>query len=212
MKSQLLTLSAIAGLFCISFASEPEIREHTEIITTSDKSFEILVNGSLDPENIEITIENIGGAPVVNPRITVNGKYNWHTVEDLAAEITEGCGTDQEKAMAVFDFVVKNTYWWTHPSDITHQNPVRLFNVYGYHICSTAASQFVALCRPDFSVQVCVIILESAVGQTTGRNIHIVRLPAAKVQTHIQILARSMQRRKTGALIISRAVAHTGAA
>jgi len=124
-----------------------QIREHTELISTSSKTFVIEVGGTIDPKNIEITIENVGDVPVVNPRITVNGKYNWYTLEDLAAEITAGCTTEKEKAMAVFQFVEKQTYWWTYPKDRTSSNPVRHFNIYGYHICSQAACQFVALCR-----------------------------------------------------------------
>ena len=60
------------------------------------------------------------------------------TLEDLAAEITAGCTTEKEKAMAVFQFVEKQTYWWTYPKDRTSSNPVRHFNIYGYRICSQA--------------------------------------------------------------------------
>lgn len=124
-----------------------EIREHTEVVTASDHRFEIHVGGTADPENLEITIENIGESPVINPRITVNGKYNWYTLEGMANEITAGCSSDQEKAMAIFDFVEKQSYWWSYPKDRTSLNPVRHFNVYGYHICAQAAGVFVALCR-----------------------------------------------------------------
>ncbi|MFH1071553.1 MAG: transglutaminase domain-containing protein [Candidatus Glassbacteria bacterium] len=147
MRLNLPALIALSGLVSGSLAQQPTVKERSWIITASDTTFEVIAEGTADPENIEIGIENAGAVLVVNPRVTVNGRYDWHTVEDLAAEITAGCNTDQEKAMAVFDFVEKNTYWWTYPEDLTDQNPVRHFNVYGYHICSTAASQFVALCR-----------------------------------------------------------------
>ncbi|MBN2289873.1 MAG: transglutaminase domain-containing protein, partial [Candidatus Glassbacteria bacterium] len=124
-----------------------QLREHTEIITTADKTFEIEVSGTLDPENLEITVENIGDTPVKDPRITVNGRYDWYTLADLVAEITAGCTTEKEKALAVFDFVEKQSYWWSYPKDRSSLNPVRHFNIYGYHICSQAACQFVALCR-----------------------------------------------------------------
>ncbi len=126
---------------------EVKIKEHTELITTDSKIFEIEVAGTIDPENIEITIENAGDTPVKNPRITVNGRYNWYTLSDLAGEIIAGCTTEKEKAMAVFDFVEKQSYWWSYPKDRSSLNPVRHFNIYGYHICSQAACQFVALCR-----------------------------------------------------------------
>ncbi|MFC2075773.1 transglutaminase domain-containing protein [candidate division KSB1 bacterium] len=151
-----MSLTRVSGsiaiyLLLISFAgvgvSSAEIKEHTETITSNSHRFVIEVQGTVDPENIEIIIDNSGAKPVVNPRITVNGKYNWYTLADLAAEITEGCGTDQEKAMAIFQFVDRETYWWTYAKDDTRMNPVRHFNVYGYHICSDAACEFVALCR-----------------------------------------------------------------
>ena len=49
--------------------------------------------------------------------------------------------------MAIYAFVDQETYWWTYPQDRTRLNPVRHFNVYGYHVCSDAACEFVALCR-----------------------------------------------------------------
>ena len=52
---------------------------------------------------------------MVNPRISVNGRYNWYTLESLAAEITAGCRTDEEKAWAVFQFVRRESYWWRTP-------------------------------------------------------------------------------------------------
>lgn len=128
-------------------AQTAQVREHSEIITSRDRTFEIDVRGTVDPENIEITIENVGEAPAVNPRITVNGRYDWYTLKDMAEEITAGCTTEQEKVMAIFDFVEKQSYWWSYPKDRTSLNPVRHFNVYGYHICSQAACQFVAICR-----------------------------------------------------------------
>jgi hypothetical protein len=123
------------------------IKEHTEIIKSGEHTFEIETSGTIDPENLEITIENVGPVPVKNPRITVNGKYNWYTLENMVREITAGCNTDQEKAMAIFHFVNNQSYWWSYPKDRSSQNPVRHFNIYGYHICSQAACQFVALCR-----------------------------------------------------------------
>ena len=151
MKMTCFVFIAVYSFACSALAQAPttpgEIKQHTELVSTSSRTFEIEVGGTTHPENIVITIENVGDVPVNNPRITVNGKYNWYTLEDLAGEITAGCVTEKEKAMAVFDFVEKQTYWWTYPKDRTSQNPVRHFNIYGYHICSQAACQFVSLCR-----------------------------------------------------------------
>jgi hypothetical protein len=150
MKKLLITFLLSTGLALCAYAQESAsgaVRERTVVITSNDRTFEIEVGGTIDPENLEIKIENAGDVPAVNPRITVNGKYNWYTLKGMVDEITAGCTTEQEKAMAVYNFVVAQTYWWSYPKERTSLNPVRHFNVYGYHICSMAASQFVALCR-----------------------------------------------------------------
>ena len=152
-ESNMRLLKLLSPLFisCALFANSPSaddrIREHVEIIRTGDYTFNIDVGGTKDPENIEIIIENTGTVPVVNPRITVNGRYNWYTLEGLAAEITAGCRSEEEKAWAIFNFIRRESYWWPHPKDVTAFNPVRHFNVYGYHICAMAATHFTALCR-----------------------------------------------------------------
>ncbi len=151
MHRPVIMLAIGVILTCVSVvpagADDGIIKEHTEVITSGSHTFEIEVGGTVDPENLEIRIENLGDLSVINPRITANGKYNWYTLEDMVAEITSGCTTEKEKAMAIFSFVVNNTYWWTYPKDKTSLNPVRYFNIYGYHICSMAAGQVVSLCR-----------------------------------------------------------------
>ncbi len=126
---------------------ETDAKAHVEVIRSSRHQFQIEVAGTLDPENLEITIENIAGVSAKNPRITVNGKYNWYTLEGMVAEITHGAKTDEEKAMTLFHFVANQSYWWPYPKDVTAFNPVRFFNIYGYHICSQAASMLVGLSR-----------------------------------------------------------------
>ena len=148
--SKIFRIAMVVGLIWlipVAALKADELKTFSQVITTGEAEFNIETQGTLDPENVEITIENIGETAVVNPRVTANGRYNWYTVEDMAAEITRGCASEQEKAMAVFNFVDKETYWWSYPKDITSDNPVRHFNSYGYHICSQAACQFVALCR-----------------------------------------------------------------
>ena len=141
-------------LFCLSFlpalaeqSASGELKEFSIIVENTGASFEIEVGGTAQPENVEIAVENIGEVEVANPRITVNGRFDWYTLESMVAEITEGCDSEKEKAMAIFDFVEKETYWWSFPKERTALEPVRHFNSYGYHICSMAACQFVALCR-----------------------------------------------------------------
>ncbi len=80
----------IAFCFCFTAASG-QVKEYSQIITVNDYTYEIEVNGSRDPLNKSIIIENFGDSPIINPRITVNGKYDWFDLESLASEITRGC-------------------------------------------------------------------------------------------------------------------------
>ena len=62
--------------------------EHTQIITVNDYSYEIEVGGYCDPVNETIIIENFGEDPLVNPRITVDGRFDRFDAEAIAHEVT----------------------------------------------------------------------------------------------------------------------------
>ena len=87
-------------VFCLSYknAMAGEEKTFSKIITTGEEEYTIEVSGTADPENLEIVIENLADEPVVDPRITVNGKYDWFDIHSMVAEITGGCKTDEEKA------------------------------------------------------------------------------------------------------------------
>ena len=122
-------------------------KEYSQIITVNDYTFGIEVGGSLDPVNESIIIENLGDAPVVNPRITVNGKYDWFDTETMAREVTRGCSTDEERALAIWDFVRHNFQHLDGPGDRECHNPVVALNIYGYANCAYHSTVFTALCR-----------------------------------------------------------------
>ena len=62
--------------------------QHSEIITTSDATYEIEVGGFRDPINETIIIENLGETSLKNPRITINDQYDWFDEETMAKEAT----------------------------------------------------------------------------------------------------------------------------
>jgi hypothetical protein len=125
-----LTVGAKAG----------EIRTFSKVLIGDDEEFFIDVAGTLDPENIEIKIENIGPVPAVNPRISVNDKYDWFDVNSIVAEVTADCITDKDKAMAIWEFVHHRRYQRAPRWDRTDLNPVRGLNCYGYGICGHTAA------------------------------------------------------------------------
>ncbi|MFH1070967.1 MAG: transglutaminase-like domain-containing protein [Candidatus Glassbacteria bacterium] len=142
-------LTCILALACavsLARAATGELRTHTQIVTAGDIEYAIEVAGTIDPENVEIRIENLGDTPVVDPRLTANGLYDWFDVASLAAEITRGCTTDEEKAMAIWEWVHWRRFQRS-PNDESALQPVRAMNGYGYGICGHTASWIKALCR-----------------------------------------------------------------
>ena len=59
-------LAAVFLFFATSLpaAGSDNVRTHTELIRSSDHTFEIDVRGTIDPENLEITVENAGDVAV----------------------------------------------------------------------------------------------------------------------------------------------------
>ena len=133
--------AVLALLLCATAAAGQDgIKESSVVIDRSDSEYTINVGGSRDPENIEITIENLGDSPVVNPRVSVNGLYDWYDVKSLVAEITRGCTTDEEKALAIWWWIRYRTYQRAPHDDDSALHPVRALNGYGYGICGHVAA------------------------------------------------------------------------
>ncbi len=110
------------------------VREYSIVVTKPEAEYTIEVYGTMDPENVEIEIENLGDRPVVNPWLTVNDLFDWFNVESLVEEITRGCKTDEEKALAIWSWVQWKRFQRS-PHDDSSLNPIRGLNGYGYGIC-----------------------------------------------------------------------------
>ena len=136
MKNFLLT----TALLCASLSGQDRgVKQFSVIVDKPEVEYTIDVGGTIDPENVEITIENLGDAAVVNPRISANGLYDWYDAKSMAAEITRDCHTDEEKALAIWWWVRYKTYQLS-PHDDTATHPVRALNGYGYGICGHVAA------------------------------------------------------------------------
>ncbi|MEA2064488.1 MAG: hypothetical protein U9P14_12365, partial [Gemmatimonadota bacterium] len=145
MRLQNLRKAAALGaipaifLFCFAGAEPGQEKSHSVVITDPEAEYVIEVGGTSEPENLEIKIENLGDAPVVDPRITVNSLYDWYDMGSMAAEITAGCITDEEKAMAIWQWILWKRFQRS-PHDRSATNPVRALNGYGYGICGHNAA------------------------------------------------------------------------
>ena len=147
----MINRTTAAALFtCLIFsvsaaaAEKNELRTFSRVITEDQAEYEIEVGGTIDPENVEIKIENLGDTPVIDPRITVNGLYDWYDVNSLVKEITVDCTTDEEKALAIWEWLHWKRFQRS-PHDESALNPVRDMNCYGYGICGHTSAWIKAL-------------------------------------------------------------------
>jgi hypothetical protein len=118
----------------LSSAAQPETREFSIVIDKPQSEYTVEVGGTIDPENLEIIFENVGETAVANPRMTVNGLYDWYDVKSIVEEVTRDCKTDEEKAMALWSWVLYKRFQRS-PGDRSALHPVRAMNGYGYGIC-----------------------------------------------------------------------------
>ncbi|MBT4513332.1 MAG: transglutaminase domain-containing protein, partial [Chloroflexi bacterium] len=139
-----LTLTPVLLLIASSIAAG---KEFTQVIETSDFTYEIKVDGFRDPANEMVIIENLGDQPLVNPRITVNGEKDWFDVKALALEATRGCKTDEEKVFGIFNFIQSQSHALGGSDDQEGLNPVVFFNIYGYGQCAYHSAVVVAMAR-----------------------------------------------------------------
>ncbi len=139
---------AISMVLCLASRSlaKEKIKTLSKVISEHEAEYVIEVGGTLDPENVEITIENLGDTPVKDPRISVNGLYDWFDIDSMVEEITAGCTTDEEKAVAIWEWVAWKRFQRS-PHDESSLHPVRALNCYGYGICGHTSSWIKALCR-----------------------------------------------------------------
>jgi len=125
-----LALSAMFVITSRILGAPDDTKEHSMVITKPQAEYTIEVNGQMDPENIEVTIENLGDRPVANPRMTVNGLYDWYDVNSMLKEILRGNETEEDKALAIW-WWVQTKRWQRDLHDGSALHPVRGLNGYG---------------------------------------------------------------------------------
>jgi len=85
--------------------------------------------------NVEVVIANVGDTPVRNPRVIVNDRRDWRTLQAIVDEATRGCTTDAERARGIWEFVRQGVFN-AYPSSDEAGQAVRMFNDYGFGFCS----------------------------------------------------------------------------
>jgi len=134
---RMLTRTVMRGLTIFAVLLSPalvagDIKEFSIVIDKPEAEYTIEVGGTVDPENV-------GDSAVVNPRMTVNGMYDWYDVDSIVKEATRGLETEEEKAMALYSWVLYKRFQRS-PRDESALHPVRAMNGYGYGICGHTAA------------------------------------------------------------------------
>jgi len=91
--------------------------------------------------NESLTIENIGPVPCENPKVIINDRGDWYTMDGILREATRGAETDQDKVYLIWQFARSNRH---HDSpvfiDDELHDPVRMFMIYGAGLCDDSGS------------------------------------------------------------------------
>ncbi|MBM3477256.1 MAG: hypothetical protein FJX75_28650 [Armatimonadetes bacterium] len=99
-------------------------REHVETIAATSHEYAIEMGGTMDgpstrdpigygawdqvfEPNRFVRLENVGGTPVVNPWLLVNGKHRWRTVQDVVGEIMGDLSPNASEAERAEDLGVR---------------------------------------------------------------------------------------------------------
>ena len=150
-RSRRILVAAICLLALVLIAVTPisdlfEQSTHRHLVSRSPEQYSIRSREAVAPKTI--TIRNLGDEIVVDPRIIVNGRKDWFSVDSILAEILEPGMSKRDKAIAIWRFVVANR---AHDQPAHHHvemhDPVRFFNVYGYGFCDDAATNFMVLAK-----------------------------------------------------------------
>ncbi|NLF18417.1 MAG: hypothetical protein GX595_14365 [Lentisphaerae bacterium] len=128
------------------------VREHQEVITAGRHEYSVRMGGLVDFENgrsrfnsgmrvafqpnLSLTLANTGDTPVRWPKVLINDRGDWGTLESMIAEFTRGAETQMERALFVWENTRHARYHCLplFPDDEFH-DPVKLLNCYGLNLC-----------------------------------------------------------------------------
>src|SRR5262249_1197645 len=127
-------------------------RRHTEDITDAKQEYRIQHGGTMDGTNCRspigggfgvweqswesnraVRLENVGTTDVINPWLS-NGRNDFRTLKELVAGALRPRMTDREKAIALWQLQTTPRFH-ASTTDAEVNDPVKVFNVYGYTTC-----------------------------------------------------------------------------
>jgi acetyl esterase/lipase len=127
-------------------------RQHTVDITAAKQEYRIKQSGTMDGTNCRspiggsfsvweqtwesnraVRMENVGETDVINPWLS-NGRNDFRNLKQIVAGALRPGMTDREKAIALWRLQTTHRFHAT-TSDAEVNDPVKVFNVYGYTTC-----------------------------------------------------------------------------
>ncbi|NLX99126.1 MAG: hypothetical protein GXY83_23555 [Rhodopirellula sp.] len=134
---------------------EDRSREHVQMLDAGASGYTIDFRGTVDgamtrdvvgyaaygqgwQPNRSLLLENIGKIDVRNPRVVVNGKRRWWSLQDILAEATRGYTDPADRARAIWEFHRRQRFHAT-TWDAESSDAVKVLNVYGYTLCGNEA-------------------------------------------------------------------------
>jgi acetyl esterase/lipase len=125
---------------------------HTEEITAAKHEYRVQHGGTMDGTNCRspiggsfgvwdqswesnrtVRMENVGDTDVINPWLS-NGRNDFRTLQNMVAGALRPGMTDREKAIALWRLQTTHRFH-ASTTDAEVNDPVKVFNVYGYTTC-----------------------------------------------------------------------------
>lgn len=153
--------------------AEDRLCRHVQEITDGQFVYTVFQGGTMDgincrppigyaawsqpwESNRAVRMENVGETDVVNPWL-FNGRNGFRTLEEILSRAIEPGMTDREKAFALYWQQTQQRFH-AYTADDEVNDPVKVYNVYGYTLCGNDATCLaglwksaglnVAPCRP----------------------------------------------------------------
>ncbi|MBI2477443.1 MAG: hypothetical protein HYV60_01945, partial [Planctomycetia bacterium] len=128
-------------------SKESYIRRSAKVTAIGERSsFAITASDDARIRPVRVVLTNLDPQRIVVPRLARSGDPDLTSAASIVTSITNGNMTDEQRAMAIWKFLVD---WRYHDYPAEQQgevhDPVKLISVYGYGFCDDSAAAFCEL-------------------------------------------------------------------
>ena len=130
--------------------SDETFTRKTAHVTATDRRSTFSITASTDARirPVGVVLRNLDRRRIIVPRLAHKGDPDLTSAASIVASITRGEMSDQQRALAIWEFLVDWRYH-DYPAEEWGEihDPVKLVNVYGYGFCDDNAAAFCSLAR-----------------------------------------------------------------